>query len=246
MTWIDKYWDIVSNLYWTPRYLGLKSISRDKWLIDGDLISIPRELIWTTNGPLYFRERKFDDLKSYLHGQEEILNHLFDLTFSIAGDDVINQVLCKPLGFDDTGPFNSIGREVGQRYGWRQQENVTQQDGFFVSPKSLVGVELKLGSTSWPEQIAKYMALMVWEEEQTERHNQVGLLFVVPENAVESHWGDVGLAGAAIDAGFLNRLDQEKLPSRIRDYFRRSPMISGPSRAAWSSVLSPGRHFVTA
>jgi hypothetical protein len=25
--------------------------------------------------------------------------------------------------------------------------------------------KLKLGSTSWPEQIAKYVALMIWEEE---------------------------------------------------------------------------------
>ena len=223
MAWIDKYWDIVSNLYWMPRYLGLKSISRDKWRIDGDRISIPKALIQTTNGPLYFRERKFDDLKSYLHGQEEILNHLFDLTFSIAGDDVIKQVLCKPLDFEDAGPFDSIGREVGRRYGWRHQENVTQHDGFFVSPKSLIGVELKLDSRSWPEQIAKYGALMVWEEEQTGARDHVALLFVVPESALQSHWGDVGLADAAIDAGFLDRLDREKLPSKIRKLVQDDP-----------------------
>src|SRR5581483_3977673 len=194
MAWIDKYWDILNNLYWMPRYLGLKSISRDKWRMDGDRISVPRELVQISNGPLYFRERKFDDLKSYLHEQEEILNHLFDLTFSIAADDVINQMLCRPLGFEDAGPFDSMGREVGRRYGWRHQENVTQQDGFFVSPLSLIGVELKLSSTSWPEQIAKYLALMMWEEQLTGRHDHVGLLFVVPENRVGVHWADVGLA----------------------------------------------------
>jgi hypothetical protein len=55
----------------------------------------------------------------------------------------------------------SVGREIGLRYGWRKSENVTQQDGFFVSPSSLIGVELKLGSVSWAEQVAKYAALMV-------------------------------------------------------------------------------------
>ena len=43
---------------------------------------------------------------------------------------------------------------------------------------------------------------MVWEEEQTGARDHVALLFVVPESALQSHWGDVGLADAAIDAGF--------------------------------------------
>ena len=156
MPWNDKYWDIISNLYWTPRFIGLKSISRDKWKVAGDWISIPRELVTSSNGPLYFRARKIDELKTYLHGQEEILNHFFNLVFSIAGDEILSTLFCRPLEIVDHGPFDSIGREVGARYGWRDKENVTQQDGFFVSPSSLIGVELKLDSTSWPEQIAKY------------------------------------------------------------------------------------------
>jgi hypothetical protein len=223
MTWNSKYWDILNNLYWTPRYLGFKSISRDDWTIDGDRISIPKELIQTSTGPLYFRSRKYDDLKSYLHDQEEILNHVFDLTFAIAGDDVINGVLCTPLGLDDAGPFESLGREVGQRYGWRPQENVTQQDGFFVSPKSLIGVELKLDSKSWPEQVAKYLALMLWEEQKTGARDQLGLLFVVPATAVAHHWGNVGLESSVIDPGFIDRLDRARLPARIKSLFEESP-----------------------
>ena len=177
----------------------------------------------TSNGPLYFRSRNYADLRSYLHDQEEVLNHLFDLTFAIAGDDVINRVLCEPLGLDDAGPFASIGREVGQRYGWRTHENVTQQDGFFVSKTSLIGVELKLESSSWPEQIAKYLALMTWEQQRSGPREHLALLFVVPANAVTAHWDKLGLAGPHLDQGFTDRLDRQRLPARIRGLFENQP-----------------------
>ncbi len=219
MAWNAKYWDILSNLYWTPRYLGLKSVPRSKCIVDGDQVSIPLDLIGTADGPLYFRSRKVDDQMSYLGGQEEILNHLFDLTFSIAGEDVISYALCGPLVLEDSGPFESIGREIGQRYGWHRLENVTQQDGFFVSPRSLMGVELKLGSKSSAEQIAKYLALMIWEERLTGRRDQHGLLFLVSAGAIASHWKDVGLNNGSIDQSFIDRLGKMKLPSRIKRLF---------------------------
>ena len=230
MAWNSKYWDIIENLYWTPRYIGLKSIPRDKWTINDDRVSIPKELIKTKDGPLYFRSRKAADLKSYLQGQEEILNHLFNLTFSIAADDVISQALCKPLGFEDSGPFESIGRDVGERYGWRAQENVTQQDGFFISPKSLIGVELKLGVTSSAEQVAKYMALMEWEEQKTGHRDHLGLLFVVPNDAAATLWTDVGCVGGVIAPAFVDRF--KKLPPRIRELFdlRRDSLKAVASR----------------
>ncbi len=117
MAWNDKYWDIISNLYWTPRYLGLKSIARDKWEVDATRVSIPKELIANTSGPLYSRSRSFSQTRAYLNGQEEILNQMFNLVFSIAGDEVVSRLLCKPLGISDPGPFQSLGREIGPRTG---------------------------------------------------------------------------------------------------------------------------------
>jgi hypothetical protein len=223
MAWNDKYWDIISNLYWTPRYLGLKSIARDKWEIEGNRISIPKELIANTSGPLYSRSRSFDESRAYLNGQEEILNQMFNLVFSIAGDEVVSRLLCKPLGISDPGPFQSLGREIGSRYGWRKSENVTQQDGFFVTPSSLVAVELKLESTSWPEQIAKYVALMLWEEAFSQPRANLGLLFIVPEAALSAHWANVGLDAPKIDAGFAGRLDPLRLPKKIQTLFEANP-----------------------
>jgi hypothetical protein len=208
---------------WTPRYLGLKSIARDKWRIDGDWVSIPKALIANVSGPLYSRSRKFGETRAYLNGQEEILNHIFDLVFSIAGDAVVSRLLCRPLGIADSGPFESIGREIGSRYGWGADENVTQQDGFFVTPTSLVGVELKLGSRSWPEQIAKYLALMIWEQGVTGSRSNLGLLFIVPEPALADHWASVGLGGPNIDGEFANRLDRAKLPKAIQTLFAQNP-----------------------
>ena len=166
MAWNDKYWDIISNLYWTPRYLGLKSIPRDQWHIDGDRGLDPsRTHCQHTSGPLLLpgpaRSAKQSCTSTV---RRKSSTYRPNLVFSIVGDEVISRLLCQPLRISDPGPFESIGREIGLQYGWRKSENVTQQDGFFVSPSSLIGVELKLGSTSWPEQIAKYVALIIWEE----------------------------------------------------------------------------------
>jgi hypothetical protein len=223
MAWNDKYWDIISNVYWTPRYLGLKSIAQDKWRVDGDRVSIPKELIANSSGPLYSRSRTFSETRAYLNGQEEILNQVFNLVFSIAGDRVVSRLLCNPLEIADAGPFESIGREIGSRYGWRISENVTQQDGFFVTHSSLIGVELKLGSKSWPEQIAKYVALMIWEEQVSGRRSNLGLLFIVPETALSAHWSSVDLAGPHIDAKFLATLNKAKLPKKIQTLFEQKP-----------------------
>jgi hypothetical protein len=203
--------------------LGLKSIAQDKWRIDGDRVSIPKALIANVSGPLYSRSRTFSETRAYLNGQEEILNQVFNLVFSIAGDQVVSRLLCLPLEIADPGPFESIGREIGSRYGWRKSENVTQQDGFFVSPSSLIAVELKLGSTSWSEQIAKYVALMIWEEELFGTRSNLGLLFIVPEAALADHWTNVGLTGPNIDAKFAGRLDQAKLAKKIQNLFKQKP-----------------------
>jgi hypothetical protein len=214
--WHRKYWDIVDQFYWWPRYIGLRSISQKHWIKKDDLICVPVEMVNKT-GPLYSRERNVRDLKDYLLGCEEILNHIFDLTFSIAPDSVINKILFSPLGFNDSGSIKSMGRECAKRYGWGELDNITQHDGFFVSDKSAVGVELKLLSSSWPEQVLKYAALMSWEEIHKGARQQLGLLFIVPESAIESHWKKCGLTSTSIDRTFLEQKWKRNLPKAISD-----------------------------
>lgn len=223
MPWNDKYWDMIGNIYWTPRFLGLKSIPQKTWQVGEEVISIPRDRVENSNGPLYTRARKLSDLRTYLNGQEEVLNHFFNLAFSIMPDAIIARLLCRPLSIEDDGPFDSLGRDLALRYGWKPSENVTQPDGFFLTPRSLIAVELKLTSTSWPEQLAKYLALMVWEERASDRRTNLGLLFVVPEAALDAHWATLKLEGPKIDRDFIARLDTAKLPDRIKTLFSEFP-----------------------
>ena len=216
MGWNQKYWDILEQLYWTPSYLGLGSISQKEWIERDGLVCVPSAFV-NRAGPLYRRDVSSDQIVEKLLRQEEILNHVFDLTFGIAGDAIIERLLLQPLGFSDAGSIESIGREIHTRYG-SDAAGVTQQDGLFVSDKSVVGVELKLGARSSPKQIAKYAALLAWEEQRSGDREQLGLLFVIPEAAMARHWEKCGLEGAHIDAAFLERLDLQTLNLKLAKY----------------------------
>lgn len=238
MAWNSKYWDIVDQFYWTPKYLGLHSINKRHWDKQDDRISIPSEFI-SKSGSIYTRGLKTADLIHDLHGKEEILNHVFDLTFAIAPDTVITSLFVEPHGFADDGPLESLGREIRIRYGWGPSANVTQPDGVFISDRTIAGVEIKLKSSTWPEQIAKYVALMVWEEAEFHRRDQLGLLFIVPEAAVNKHWKKCGLTSSEIDASFLETLNPDKLPKRIRKLFGdKSDLVEDVLNRLQLSVIS--------
>ncbi len=217
MGWNSKYWDILNQLYWTPKYLGLRSIKKDLWQVEGDRVSIPiDELI--SGASLYTRKLRIADLRDDLLGKEEILNHVFDLTFGIAPDELLRHAFLTPLGIDDLGPFESLGGEVAKRYGWGDSDNVTQQDGLFISSNSAVAVEIKLASKSSPEQILKYAALLTWEELATGRRDNLGLLYIIPQDALQTHWSNCGLAGAEVASDFLDRSWKRPLPANIRKF----------------------------
>jgi hypothetical protein len=160
-----------------------------------------------------------------LHSSEEVLNHVFNLTFSVVADDVIRATFLSHLGIHDEGPFTVIGREAGERYGWGKNANVAQQDGFFVSNASAVAIELKLKAPSSAAQIAKYAALLAWEEMVSGPKKELGLLFIVPEETVALHWTKCGLQGPTIDRRFLNR--ELELPRRIADLFAQQQEVVG-------------------
>ena len=218
MAWNAKYWDILDQLYWWPRYSGFRSIGQNHWERANGRISVPEEMV-NLSGPLYSRERKADELRDYLLGSEEILNHLFDLTFAIAPDEVIRELFLTPFDFKDDNSFQSIGRETATRYGWGKSENITQHDGLFISERTAVAVELKLSSASWPEQIAKYVAILAWEELALGKKSALGLLFIVPQKAAASHWKKCGLDGPEIDSRWLDRKWSKGLPKSIERLF---------------------------
>jgi hypothetical protein len=221
MKWNQAYWDNLIQIYWEPtKFLGMRSKARKDCKELDKMICVPMEFLGR-NGRLYTRKSKASGLRNSLQKSEEILNQIFNLTFSIAPDALINEALFKPLGFSDAGPIVSIGvSEIAKRLQWGENDNITQHDALFASDRSLVGVELKLRAPSSPEQIAKYATLFTWYEMTAgTQRPQIGLLFVVPKTASkDAHWKKCGLAGPMIDRSFVARKWKTPLNSTIRRF----------------------------
>ncbi len=146
VTWNQKLWDVISHLYWAPRFVGLASISEDKYSAGFN----PKALKLLGEGyRLYGRNLKIDAFLKYLSGQEEVLNFFFNIAFAIAPDDIISRLLCTPLDIRDEGPFESFGGEqLAARYEFGK-ENVTQPDGFFATRIKGDIKRLHLAAVSW-------------------------------------------------------------------------------------------------
>ena len=98
----------------------------------------------------------------------------------------------------------------GRKKPTSQSRTVSSQQGI-----RSVGVELKQGNgRSDLGQLMKYVALMVWEELHTERHDQLGLLLITPQKNSDKVWHQIGLVKPGIDDEFINNLPE--LPKNKR------------------------------
>lgn len=219
--WNRKYWDLAEQFYWAPQYVGMRSIPQRMWKVEGDLVSVPRDLV-NKSGPLYARSRTAKAHAAWLRTQEEILNHVFDITFAIAPAAVLDHCFLRPIGLCDNGHFESLGREIRSRYGWGESENVTQQDGLFVSQNTVLGVELKLGAKSNAVQILKYACLFAWEELLSGQRANLALVFVLEKANADRHWRTCGLGGPEVDRRLLDQLSPSELPRRLQQLLESS------------------------
>ena len=200
MGWNEKYWDIIDRYYWSPGELGFHPIAKKKWVERKGLVCVPSELV-NHSAPLYTRQETPRIVRRRLEHAEEALNDLFDLTFSIASDVTISGVLFRPLDIYDGGPFTSLGRELSDRYALGDDNFMP--DGFFVSERSLLGVELNLATHASADQLIKYIALMVLEERHGGPRQNYCLLFIAPRLDEAHFWSKLGLQGPKVHEGFL-------------------------------------------
>lgn len=220
MAWHKKYWDSVDQFYWNPRLLCLPSIPKKLWGSDPDFIMIDRKRV-KNGGSVYARQGTAKQNVLRMRSFEEPLNHIFDITFAIAADPVIARLIHAHLNIVDAGPYERLGREVQQRYGWLDV-NVTQQDGFFISPKSAVGVELKIKSRTWPVQTLKYLALMVLEEQLTGHKEQLGLLYITPSEDTAGLWRDCGASSdGVLRSDFFEACENSKPNKTIEELLKQ-------------------------
>ncbi|MWD26932.1 hypothetical protein E0K89_005520 [Aquicoccus sp. SCR17] len=187
-----------------------------------------------TSGPLYRRIRFGEEYWGYAKRQEELFNHIFDLTFAIMPPTEIGHLLGKLTGTDPGGAFETFGREIRARYRWPKVANITTPDGFFVSDSAIVSLELKFGAITSLDQLGKYLALFIHEERMTGRREHLLLHYVFPkdaENALAKYFGFaardlakqspetiIGAADNRLVKDFLveNRSELEDVMGRVR------------------------------
>ena len=221
--WTDTYWDVLEQLYWTPKYLGLKSVPRKLWQNVGDRVSIPADQT-NKNGPLYFRVLSTTDYWPYIVRQEETFNHLLDLTLSILSPiDTIE--LLKPLcHFPDGIEVAPLGRSINDFLGWPSQANYTQPDVFLAGERALAMIEIKFNAKTSLDQVGKYIALAVRALEMGRPLSDISLTYVFPgPNPKESLSNQLGLSIEALRA-----LDHTRLAMHVGNSALRAVLSANP------------------
>jgi hypothetical protein len=213
LPWNTKYWDTLDQIYWTPDYVGLRPVRPISDPSHPDVLILPRSEVPSGNS-LYTRSIKSKDMAAHLRRREETLNHILDIGLAIAPDALINLLVAMPLGFEDAGPYDSVGREIDQRFGIT--ENAFQQDGFFISSRSALALEIKLKSSSSPEQVLKYALMLAMEEEITGHRQNVGLLYVVPAGIEDALWRGCGLDGPRMRPDLIELVRSRKMPGALQ------------------------------
>lgn len=211
MSWENAYWDAIEELYWEPSLLGLKSIPKKYRSQSETHVCIPADAL-PAGGSLYARPQKAVDNISRLRRLEVPLNHLFDICFSLVPSSVLQSIFLAPLGLVDHGEFERLGREIGSRYDGFADNTATQQDGFFVSPHTLLGIEMKVDAPTSPGQLLKYVALMMAEECFSGRRENLILTFITPELDETRCFDKCKLeVDGTVPAEYLNNLSSSQL-----------------------------------
>lgn len=180
MNWTEKYWDALEQLYWTPKYLGLKSIPQRHWQVTRDRVSIPLSMTNPT-GPLYRRNTTGKEFSKKVRQYEETFNHVFEIAFGILDGEFTNDIFSRLLGSDIEDSLRSYGRELGSEFGHPKLYDICQPDGFFSGKHRSLAVELKFDAKTSLDQLAKYLLALSVEREFTGVRKPVSLIYIAPD-----------------------------------------------------------------
>ena len=215
MAWNENYWDMIHHLYWVPQMIGLEPVNVVPDPNDPSHVRVPKSYL--RDGRLRRRVKKDHQVRETLRGDERTLNAFFDIMFAIVPDKLIEQWFCHPLGIRDNSQFRNFGLlELTKRYEWGYK-NITQPDGFFVSDKSIICVEIKLDARSSLKQILNYAGLIALEERRSDRRDNVGLLYIAPKQRAEALWRSLGLDGPSMPGNVLGSATAQSLNGGIRE-----------------------------
>ncbi len=191
MNWTDSYWNIIKELYEKTKYLGFASIN-DKVIKE---LNIPVDEINNQYSSkdnklnikrLWFRNNiGRNDIEAHARKQEEILNFVYDLTFSILDSEISKEILSEFIEYSDTSELSFTGCKTPERYGKTYNDNITVPDGYFVSDDYVIAMEHKFKSPTSINQLAKYIYLFNEERKLTKKDKNYKLIYILDEAPVE-------------------------------------------------------------
>ncbi len=221
MSWPAKYWDALDQLYWSPQYLALGSIPPEHKRDDGDRISVPKEMT-NAGGGLYRRTMKHRDFAEYAQKQEELFNHIFDITFAIAPSQVLTSIFGLP---SINEKMETLGRDIRHRYS--KKGNLTSPDGFFVSANSLLAIELKFNAKTSRNQFAKYIYLICNEEQFSGPKTSLSLTFVFNSEPTKSLTKQLAWPTEDLSKISAQELTNWVKATEIREYLKENNRLVG-------------------
>ncbi len=221
MPWTDKYWDAIHDLYWFPRYLGLKSIPQKLWTKTETTVTIPRTLT-NPSGPLYRRIQSGAEYQTYVRRQEEIFNHIWNIALAVLPGDVVADLFNPLLGWQSDCDYSSHKGTTGDRYKSLSDGNVTSPDCLLLSERAVLAIEIKFNARTSLDQIAKYLSVLVAEEELGGVRGRLGLLYVYPTDAHRRFTREVGQAPAAIASMALDKIEAATEHPVVRKYMKEN------------------------
>lgn len=237
------YWDIVDQLYWSPKYLGMKSIPQKYWQVSGDKVAVPKSMT-NPKGPLYRRDKSTADFWPYIQRQEEPFNHIFELVFSIMPGDALAEIYGHFIDAGQVRDYEAHGRELTTRIGYKWLDNITTTDGFYTSKDSILAVELKFNAKTSLDQIAKYVMAITAEQMVSGIRQNLNLLYIFPTKPDESFAAQTGLGRFDINEELLSKLASAPENKSIRLFYEKhSKEISKTLRhleitcIAWTDLL---------
>ena len=187
--WTDHYYDFIDHYYWRPQQIGLK---KDK----------------TTS-------RGWDPWLSKLRRYEPALNHMFDLFFQLAPQDLVDYALGRLVGHSVDGM--RLVRVDGL------DPHVAQPDMVFFADRRVIFVEMKVESKSSVDQFVKYA---ITAHHLAEQVSQFDLVVLVPKAEHGKVWhGKIGsekdLKTAALSAIAGDHSVWKKKKNAARTYIER-------------------------
>jgi len=149
-SWIDTYYDSLEFFYWEPQHLGKKKHDNAEF-------------------------KSLKHVQKHVRNMEVTLNHNIQQFFSLAPNELRNNLFLQFFNQEFSGIFSLDERDVDKKY---NLVNSTQPDIVFTSPTTTVSIEMKVGAKSTITQVLKYALLSLAIEliDGVKRSHYLGLL----------------------------------------------------------------------